>query len=168
MRCPNRAATVRERCAMKLIGCGNGGGPEETSPGGLAELSVGARGWGSRLAGGGRPRGLLVGVELASLAAGIVPPPPSFLLSGLIGHRLLACAARFAIPRPARVTERCAIPKPSRDREGAVCDALDRVRQRWRAQGTSPGASGIVGRCARLGFGTGRRGGLAACLRVLR
>ena len=51
-RSPNRAATIRERCA-KLIGCGRGGGPKEPSPGGLTELSVGVRGWGSGPAGGG-------------------------------------------------------------------------------------------------------------------
>ena len=80
----------------------------------------------------------------------------TFLLTGLIGHCLLTCAARLAIPKPARVTERFAIPKPSRDRKGAVCDEVDRVRERCRAQGNAPGASRIVGWRARLGFGTGR------------
>ena len=59
---------------------------------------------------------------------------------------------------PTEPSRERALSKPSRDREGAVCDEVDRVRQRWRAQGTAPGASGIVGWCARLGFGTGRRG----------
>ncbi len=73
--------------------------------------------------------------RIHSGAAGIALPPRSFYLTGLIRHRLLTCAARLG------VTERSVIPKPSRDRKRAVCDEADRVRKRWRAHGTTPGAS---------------------------
>ena len=58
--------------------------------------------------------------------------------------------------------------KPSRDRKGAVCDEVDRVRQRWRAQGTSPGGLTELSVGAR-GWGSGPAGGggLAPCLRAL-
>ena len=84
---------------MRLIGCKDGGGPKEPAPG-----ASGIVGWcersGFRTGRWERPRALLAGVELASIAAGMALPPPSFLLTGLIAHRLLTCAARFAIPKP--------------------------------------------------------------------